>query len=365
MDVLMQEVVDGSVKLCIDHNTPQSIIYERIRQALMDKVSNLPKQKVLYNACYGGFGFSKEFNAFFLKDVELRDSVSTRDYDKRQIAIPYIIPFADDVIQRTSSTCPYLRDMLYVVQKYNVNKLFADVNHIIKTENDLQLMARNVQSLRDYLQSNPTIPAKPMPISHWVLMFIKTNFLRYHPTELKHLLIQYDEGVLQKEYLEKLNSLEQGVKALLPDDDIYTSIKTFCIEHTKQEQGKENMYVSTRLQEKNSFIKLLKKYGVDSDVTWYHQTYYDKVAIAYIIKRYKNVLHVYEQYDTQDFASKAYDIFTNAFENIDEDVIERAKERFGLLCASSTYSKLQIASLAALLEWDVQEYDGLEHVNIV
>lgn len=361
----MQEVVDGSVKLCIDYNTPQSIIYERIRQALMEKVSNLPKQKVLYNACYGGFGFSKEFNAFFLKDAELRDSVSTRDYDKRQVAIPYIIPFADDVIKKTSSTYPYLRDMLYIMQKYNVNKLFADVHHIIKTENDLQLMERNVQSLRDYLQNNPTVPEKPMPISHWVLMFIKTNFLRYHPTELKQLLTQYDKGVLQKEYLEKLNSLEQEVKALLPDDDIYTSIKTFYIEHSMQEQGKEKWYISTTLQEKNSFIRLLIKYGVDSDVTWSHQTCYDKVAVAYIIKQYKNIFHVYEQYDTQGFASKAYDIFTNAFENIDEVALESAKERFGLLCASSTYAKLQIASLAALLEWDIQEYDGLEHVNIV
>jgi hypothetical protein len=206
MDVLMQQVVDGSVKLCIDHSIPQSIIYERIRQALMDKVSNLPKQKVLYNACYGGFGFSKEFNAFLLKDAELRDSVSTRDYDKRHVAIPYIIPFADDVINKTSSTYPYLRDMLYIIQKYNINKLFADVNHIIKTENDLQLMAKNVQSLREYLQSNPTVPEKPMPISHWVLMFIKTNFLRYHPTDIKHLLAQYDEGVLQKEYYQMMIS---------------------------------------------------------------------------------------------------------------------------------------------------------------
>ncbi len=356
----MQKVVDGSVELCIDHKIPQSVIYERIRQALIDKVRNLPKQKVLYNACYGGFGFSKEFNAFLLKGehAELCDNVGRSDYDKRQVAVPYIIPFAEEILKQTSSTCPYLKDMLYVMQKYNVNKLFADISQVIKTENNLQLMARNVQSLREYLQSDPIIPEKPTPISQWVLMFVKTNFSRYSPEDLNHLLAQYDEGALQKEYIEKQFALEQDVKKQLPDDNMYISIKQFYLEHTKQEQGKDSLYISTRLQDKNSFIRLLKKHGVESGLTWSHQTYYGKIAIAYIIQRYKN-----EQY-TND-ASKVYDVLSNSFEDIDEVILENAKERFGLLCASSTYSKLQIASLSAVLEWDVQEYDGLEHVNVV
>jgi hypothetical protein len=355
MEGLMQQVVDCSVELCFQHGLKQTIIYDNIRDALKDKVKDLPKQQVLYNACYGGFGFSKEFNAFYLQDEDR--SINKNDYDKRQVAIQYIIPFAKHVIDNACKQQSYLRDMLYVVHKYRLNKVFTNIAHITKTENDLQLMNNNIQILREYLNNNPAMPDKAHPISHWVLMFVKPNFPRYSPEDLQTLLSQYDEGELQKQYTDKKHQLEQESMLLLQHEHIYREIKSFT--KARAETKDINTY-SSRTYEQSSFLKLMSKHRLDNMRTWSNQSYYEKVAIDFIIEKYKSA-----DYISDEEQSKVYDVLQEKFEDVDDGILTQALERFGLLCASSTYAKLEIAKLSALLEWKIAEYDGLERVYIV
>ena len=45
--------------------------------------------------------------------------------------------------------------------------------------------------------------------------------------------------------------------------------------------------------------------------------------------------------------------------------MEVVEETFGLLCAGGSCTKLAIATVPAILEWGVGEYDGLENISVI
>lgn len=359
MEDLKRQVMDGAVKLCLSHQLKQSEIYEMIRDALIETVKELPKQRILYNDCYGGFGLSKEFNAFYLKDEH--DSIHKKDYESRKNALPYVIPFAEYVIKSVSTNHPYLRDVLYMFHKYKLNDVFSGISQILKTEKDLQLMEENANNLRQYLENDPVTTGSPSPISHWVLLF-KPNFQRYNPQDLRDLLVKYDNGELQKEYTDKITQLQHNIVSLI-SYEWFQQMKAFYVDHEKQKEEASKQSFHSRIHDKRPFVKLLNKYGIDHNETWSYQSYYNTTAIFFMLCLYGLVTHTYnkEQYDK----NKVYDIFHDEFTVIDDKVLTCAKETFGLLCASSTYAHLKIAEVSALLEWDIYEYDGLEKVVTV
>jgi hypothetical protein len=363
IDALKTQLVASAIKLCLNHDMKQSDIYDAIRDALVEKVKELPKQRVLYNAQYGGFGFSKEFNAFFLKDEH--ETVSTRDYERRQIAIPYIIPFAEHVIDSIYSTHPYLKDMLYIIHKYNINKVFANIAQISKVERDLSLMTRNALQLRGYLGQEPVIPDTPSTVSHWILMFCQTNFARYTPHDLQGLLEDFDKGELQKKYNETISQLTEATKQLVPEK-LFLEMKQFYIdgEEIKEEADTKTPYRSSYIEkDRNSFMKLLTKYGLEHSCTWSFQNYYNTYAISFMFSMYNKVVDVYRDNDANNYL--VFDIIQRKHVEFDENVLSSAKETFGLLCASSMYAQLKIADVSAQLEWNITEYDGLEKVHTV
>lgn len=363
IDALKTQLVDSAVKLCLHHNMKQSDIYDAIRDALVDKVKELPQQRVLYNAQYGGFGFSKEFNAFYLKDEH--EPVSNRDYERRQIAIPYIVPFAEHVINSVYHTHPYFKDMLYVIHKYDLNKVFANIAKISKVERDLSLMTRNAMQLRTYLEHEPVLPEAPLSPSHWILMFVKTNFKRYTPQDLQRLLEDFDKGELQKTYNETIKQLTDATIQVVTER-LFFEMKQFYLdgEEKKEEAETNSPYRSSYIEkDRNSFMKLLSKFGLEHVRTWSFQNYYSTYVISFMFALYNKVIDVYRNNDANN--RLIFDVIQQKHVVFEENVLTSAKETFGLLCASSTYAQLKIAKVSAQLEWGIMEYDGLEKVHTV
>jgi hypothetical protein len=365
MDSLKQQVIDASITLVIDNGLKQSQLYDIIRSAFMEKVKDLPKQKILYNACYGGFGFSKEFHAYLLKEQRQQDTyqglenIAIREYDKRQLAVPYITSFAETIIHSISETFPYFEDLLYCFQRYDLNNVFSDIEQIIKHEKDIAIMDKNVTLLREYLQNEPVIPTTPLKVSHWVVSFVKTNFTRYHPKELQRFLDEYDRGEVMNYYIQKSEQRKDNILQKL-SENMFIGMKEFYTKF-EEELAQEDYRLST--QDKNSFVKLVNKHGIATTQTWNHQSYYNVSAVFYLLDLYQKVDDVYPKNSVRE--NKLYDVFQNQFVDREETLLHTMKETFGLLCASSTYAKLKITELSALLEWDIVEYDGLERVHTV
>lgn len=357
VQTLKSQLADIAANLCLDYNVKQSEIYELIRATLLNKVNELPKQRVLYNACYGGFGFSKEFNSFYLRDAH--DTIHIRDYDSRQLAIPYIIPFAKHVISKILHEYPYFRDMLYTFQKYNLNKVFLCIASIASTERDLALLETNANELRDYLANNSVTPEKPCSVSHWVLTFVKTNFPRYAPQDLQGLLDEYDKGEMQKKHHDSIIQHRDTIMNLVPES-IFEKMRTFYDIFERQKKTDEDQYgySAYRVQARNRFMKLVEKHGLKHNHTWSFQSYYHTCAVAFMFESYQCLNFVYDK-------SKVFDIFQGKHIDIDEKTLTTVEETFGLLCASSTYAHLKIAEVSASLEWEIAEYDGLEQVQTV
>jgi hypothetical protein len=363
LGTLKTRLVTSAVKLCLEHDMKQSDIYDAIRDALIEKVKDLPKQRVLYNAQHGGFGFSKEFNAFDLKDEH--ETVSYRDYERRQIVIPYIIPFAEHIINSIYSTHPYFKDMLYIIHKYNLNKVFANIAQISKVERDLALMLRNAMELKEYLGQEPVIPETPSTVSHWLLMFVKTNFSRYTPQDLQGLLEDFEKGELQKPHTETISKLTETTKQLVPEQ-LFLEMKQFYLdgEEKKEEANTKTDYRLSYIEkDRNTFTKLLAKYGLQHSCTWSFQNYYNTYAISFMFSMYNKVVDIYLNNDANN--NLVFDVIKCKHVEVDESVLMNAKETFGLLCASSTYAQLRIAEVPAQLEWNILEYDGLEKVQTV
>jgi hypothetical protein len=357
----IQQVIDASLKLVLEQGVKQSELYDIIRNALKERVKDLPKQKVLYNACHGGFGFSKEFNAFLLQYQNDQEKITIRDSDKRQFAIQYIVSFADTIIDTISEKHQFFEDLLYCFQYYDFNTVFINIAKIIKNEKDVTIMEQNISLLRQYLQEDPKIPTEPVQVSHWIVSFVKTNFTRYHPDDLRYFLEEYDKGDIKSQYIQKTEQLKTTILQHFPET-LLIAMKTFYTTF-EEDKNQEDYGLILHNRNKNSFVKLINKYDITCTDSWVYQSYYDISAIFFLLNQYQQVNSIYPK--ERDVQNTFYDVFKNQFVERDETLLYNMKETFGLLCASSTYAKLKIATLSPLLEWDIVEYDGLERVHTV
>lgn len=63
-DQLVTELCEKAEQLVIDHGMLHEDVAKAIRNHLLTHADALPKIPILYNDCYGGFGYSKEYKSF-------------------------------------------------------------------------------------------------------------------------------------------------------------------------------------------------------------------------------------------------------------------------------------------------------------
>ena len=55
------------ISLIKDHDIKQSTVFNWIRDAMQEYSMHIPKTRVLYNKCFGGYGFCNDFKMFRAK----------------------------------------------------------------------------------------------------------------------------------------------------------------------------------------------------------------------------------------------------------------------------------------------------------
>lgn len=326
----------ASVALLRDHNVKQDTVFGWIRAALRESVQDLPKTRVLFNSCFGGYGLSKEFLTF----MGCEDSHE----EYREEGVKHIIPFAKSLLAKQELSS--LSDVLYMYHKYDFSKIFIKISECGSIEQNTTNYSKNVTLLREYLAKAPTeeVLSDTCKSEPWkgMLTFNNVNFDVYYTEKLHQLLKECNvEGYL-KDQNENLRKIHDELLDILGSDTILKEIAQFAATAKKHKDT---------ISKKQSFVSALLTYGFDEPCVWeYRQSPYNHHAILYLIDKLKKEPGV-------DFIARQ--------QLLDKVMDDTMFEKFGLLCASDRYADLRIRELPALVDYDIREYDGRESVTML
>lgn len=309
------KLINAAVELLSQHDVKQKQIFKWIREAFIDHVRDMPKVRVVYNNCHGGFGLSTKFKEYI--GSEYVDSRSRTKY------VDKIQHFGRTIMQRYEQH--RLLDVLYCYHTQNFGQVFGVLTNIVRNQQYIDNIVRNAEILRAYL-ADPNIshPLATIAPSEFELKYGINDFRRYTVQGWQDLLAKYDSGSITNYYKNEIETHDLNLKHL--DESVLEDMKKFIVR------------IQSRNIERMCFIDMLNKYGVDDLCTWSVQRYYNENAIMYLLS---NPPHI---------------------ESYDEKILRYVEEQFGLLCASDTYAKLAITEVPALIDWRISEYDGLERV---
>ena len=341
-----------AIELLSKHDVKQNVIFSWIRKAFEEHTENMPKVRVLYNATYGGYGFSKEFMMFRAKGA-LCGGVFGGEFDKdvvkchkehRVKAVPDIIPFGKAILEREDMRD--LKHVLYHYHKHNYNVFFSKQHEYESKKKQLKYYHDNVQNLKVYLadpKSKYAANEDPYTLTLHCLTFLERNFSYYAKAQLEDLLnLCESEGAVFVEDLEKQISQARQDIVDVEGEDGFLDICKYTAFHEKQKSQihKNRSYLEYRDSKVPFIVDLFKQGWNDMHIWLYKSHSYSVITIMYLSTKVKDLPPMEE---TDDIWNELY-------------------ERFGLLCASSAYSQLKIEEVPALVEWKVGEYDGKERV---
>jgi hypothetical protein len=339
-------------------------MHDWIRDALSAHVNEMPQVRVLYNNCYGGFGFSKQFKAFLLE----HNALSASQKQERVDTIQYISMFARQILD--SIEHKGLREILYIYHYHGFQNIMSKVLKVIQLEKEKITVLLNLEIVKNYLlnpdstyNENVKTELKNVKLPIWLLKLTLTDdkLKSYTKEDLEQLITDYDEGTFMKELDETLTSTIHQLTTQL-GQDIYNEIDGFVeLEIQKSSDECTNNWMNMDKDRYTPFVKLLEKNSYANDIVWKHQRFYESYAIKYLVMCYL------ADSDKMSVLSPdtVYDFVLNTQIPLKKDVMEVVDETFGLLCAGGSCSKLAIATVPAILEWGVGEYDGLESVSVI
>jgi hypothetical protein len=243
---------------------------------------------------------------------------------------------------------------------------------IYELQNEKSNVLVNVKKIIDYL-TNPCSQYKTHlqrvsthnEVPMWILKisFTEKQLATYTKQSLEALINNYNQGDFMLQIEENILDLTNQMKEKL-GNILFEDIGTFLNKRVKQKQNdsKSALLPSSEPYKYTPFISLLKKFGFSADVVWKYQRFYNKYAIMYLFHRYTTKTET--DLDTE-CGEVLYDFLFDKSISITQRIVDKMEETFGLLCAGGGCSKLAICMVPPLLQWDVSDYDGLEHVHIV
>lgn len=302
MEEAQQRLLTAVDELVFTHGIEHKTISDSITKHILQRVSNLPKRKILYNACHGGFDVSDDFLEYISNTPQEphESNFQSLCYLSRQHYASLITPFGKKCLNDLSMTkLQYLKDMIYIYHKYNFKKVYGLVS-LINMYNNEQTQKEKASVYRnDALQ---LIPSQTLD-----------EFITFHSK-------MYNEA----------------------------SYRRFGNFTTRE-----------------PFLQAVSEYGIQDKITWSHNSYYTFVAVKYLISKYQLLFEdkVPEKSLCND--ELVYDVLSDDYIKINEELMNEVEEQFGLLCASGSYCMLAIAEIPSVVDFTIDEYDGLETVRIV
>ena len=144
-DKILKELCGNAADLVLNHGMRHEEILEAVRDELLTKAEELPKVPVIYNGCYGGFGYSTEVKQF--------------RKGRHMTAYQSIVNFG----QSLRELFPCIYSVLYLVSHLELKKRIEHLLcELIDTKRDLawlQLQLHHLDSAEGFGYVD-TVPAK-------------------------------------------------------------------------------------------------------------------------------------------------------------------------------------------------------------
>lgn len=390
-DFIKKQLLDNMKNLLVNHGVSHKEIIDDIHDEIIELSKTLPKFEVLYNNAYGGYGFSKEFILFVKQNQqESTESINPYEYTYdtifRREAVQYILPFGNYILDKY----PILKAILVIYHHSKLNDIVSTINSMYYTQDKLKALYKRRDELgcclsTEYLHGNKMIKMESLDdnsnngdinddndnsdtsdtsdTSDEYNIYGETVYALLHYNHVDF------EGYTKKCYEELLVAMDKEVDETLTKLD---EKKTNCISKhkltdTNFDEIRMIIYSLMKNAESYSlhdynlhdytFLEAIKKYGVDDNRIWKHQKRYDKLALQYLMIKSKQCIpQIFKETYVYDF------VLSNSYIKINDKDYNEVVRSFGLACASSQYSSLEIAEVPEYISWSVGEYDGLESI---
>lgn len=292
--------------LVMNRGMKQNVIYKMVTKYLTQQAGD-NKQYVLFNDCYGGFSFSKQFQTF------------TNVYEERENMRDHVISFGKHLFDKYPTIARMVAFYLSDDMNAKINEAYS-FHHFTKKRHYLTTNISTLEAMA------PTLPP-----------FVKNNRSYTYLYDSCYIgdidKIFTDTGdVTVAELISKLrNDLSRAEKEIdRRKDAVDHKLVAFWNIQSQQQSSNTN-------KEGISFLDAVEKYGDNNEDIWANQSMLNKTAMRYLTLN-----------------PPPADIVLH------EDTFET----LGLLGASDKYASLKFAEVPAGLSWYIHEYDGQERVIV-
>lgn len=348
----MERLTEVVKDLMMNHGIKHRNIVKHVRETVRDMGKDLPKIKILYNCDYGGYGLSKDFQDFVHRSGskhERRDS-----YDSRVDLVPYIKPYGNHILD----TYPFVRNMLILYKYHNLTNIATTASTVDIYKGYIEKFEKRLAALETARRGIDT-DVKVHDLVHSQFCCLHG----YTPEIYEEAINKVNNSVL--EYNTSIKEIEEKGRKYHPSapwelyDDIAKVIKQFRSEEDDglfKQQPQDKCFADT-LQKKGQF---------DSSI-WAscNQRTFNKHAMRYLYVKYYGIADPVNDIPTTDDKYSTYDfLLTKQFVRISEEEYDDLVNDVGLLCAASSYCRLDTWEVQQYLDWHVDDYDGKERITV-
>ena len=364
IETLKETLISTSITLLQDHGIKQKQVFDWIREGLHTYSETFPKERVLYNSTYGGYGLNNEF-------ISYCDIVKHKRDNNRTKYVKHIKPFGEHILKQ--EYCNGLFQVLYLYEHYNFDEIVSLVKEYKHKVEKKQNIASNLLGLQEYLKcpKSTYCDETNMKKKHKHYCYYKPSSFLFSGANItydrfkKEDLEEFLETYTDTEIMNEINACKNNILKHVPEY-ILDELDVFIDEYNKLVDD----YIKTHLYESRennkTFLQLLINEGYTNRKTWRYQNKYEDIGILFLSKKQKDYLQQLSDTNSYNDQNKIYDF---AVFNKNIEILSNVKtfviEHFGLLCASSLYCELDIEEVPSMMDWTIGEYDGKESVYVI
>ncbi len=330
-DQLITKLCKKAEQIVIDHGMLHKDVEKAIRNHLLKKAEALPKIPVLYNDCYGGFGFSEEYELF--------------EREKALCGYEGVMAFGKQLQQQF----PTIYKVLYLVEYLELDRRVSDICSLVDDKSEMQWIRAEQQRLealtglgtidtpdwQQYYRAKAQQTSVPCgDLSDRGLTVFKTD-------------LSEDLSIVCKQILHQEGSLSEVPKIL--QEDILRWAETTMQERKDQNSRKlQSIMRFTNVSAEPSFMKIICS---STPEAWANHRLCRKPKLQLAIA-YAKVL-------AQQVDSKIHDLV----DVNDKSVQNRAVWALGSKAASGQYADIQVEWVPQLVTYDISDYDGKQSIH--
>jgi hypothetical protein len=320
-----------AIDLVYTYGLTNATIESEIRKAIIEKAKSLPKIKVLYNDCYGGYGLSKHY----VEWIKHKNNEFQKYSDSGRVkAANYI----DEYGTYMMNEYPELGYFILIHQNSDIVAMYCVAAELDRNEKSLLTLKKNKEDIEKAIKTTYTKTTILTPKLSDIYSNENVYWSIYTSEQLQTLYDKADFLLKEQELLSKIDTLHN--KPMWKDlpETIKHTFRSF------------EFPVKERHEIKETFMDVFVKDKIEA---WAHQNYYDEPVMLLLSESYYNNKELFDFFSTQKKTGKVDEL--EKVRNIETNV--------GLLCASRSYARLAIKKVPQNISWDVKEYDGMEHIS--